>query len=77
MKTNISGIVIQKRITNKGNIIMTIKNKADESKVLFMAGNELLIKRALDIRCDDIIGVKGRKLNIFVVASELTVLNKR
>ncbi len=82
----IAGVVTQKIVTKKGNIMVTIEDETGESKVMFMAGTSQqakeLLQKSGNIINDEVIAVKGKISNIFVIASEMIwpdipIINKK
>jgi DNA polymerase II small subunit len=71
----IAGIVTSKIVTKKGNIMVTIEDETGESKVMFMAGTSQqareLLQKSQSIINDEVIAVRGKISNIFVIASEM------
>jgi len=71
----ITGIVTNKITTKKGNIMVTIEDDTGSVKVMFMAGTSQqardLTQKAINIINDEVIAVRGKISNIFVIASEM------
>ncbi len=70
----IVGIVSKKIITKNGNIMVELEDETDIAKVIFMnkqGMNTNLFKDAEKLVNDEVIGVKGKISNPFIIANEI------
>lgn len=71
----IAGVVKEKRVTAKGNIMAVLEDETGEAKVIFNNGTSQqareLFDRANSIINDEVVAVRGKLSSIFVIANEM------
>ncbi len=71
----IIGIVTKKIITKKNNIFVEIEDETYQAKIIFINSSEMklkeLFKEAGALVNDEVIGIKGRISNQFIIANEI------
>ncbi len=69
------GIVTSRIVTKNGNIMVIMEDETGEVKVIFMNGSnprsKELFEKAGHIANDEVIAVKGKVSNVFIMASEI------
>jgi DNA polymerase II small subunit len=74
-EVSIAGIVTNKFVTKKGNVMVVIEDETSDAKIMFMNGtsqqSKELSEKSGTIINDEVIAVKGKISGPFVIASEI------
>jgi DNA polymerase II small subunit len=70
-KVAIIGMIVEKKLTEKGNLIFTVEDPTGIIKVVVTQRNEELFNEAKDIVCDEVVGFIGTNGNKIVFANNV------